>query len=337
MSLRPSLLVLALAGCATVSPAFASPVAGSAQASPNATAESAALPSTETLPKNYPVVTFEDKCQFGATKANSSGSVCKNIVTRAEFEELVDGINPRMTKAERRDLAKNYSKVVGLSREAIKRGLDKQPRMLARLRYSRLTILANAMAMELYREGDSTTPDQVERYYASHKALFDVYTVKRIFVPQEKQGESAGATPSEGEMEALAKDVHERALAGEDFASLQEFASQAAGIKALRPADMEIERGALPAEQSEVFDLAPGKVSGVFTDRSGHYIYKMVSRRTPAFDDIRERVEASMKTQGMNQALSKIEEITKAKVNDAYFDKYDPPPPDPNAPDLDTD
>jgi hypothetical protein len=305
----------------------------------------ATLPSTETLPRAYPVLTIQDWCPEVAGRKRPSVPHCQRILSRADFEELVEGINPRMSKAERRDLAKAYSEVLALSQEAVRRGLDKKPRMQALLRYSRQNILAHQMSVELYREAAAASPEEVEKYYASHRAEFDLYTVERIFIPKERQGQTMSLdeaqqenTPSsEGEMKTLAEGIHTRAVGGDDFALLQEKAFQGADIKAPAKVDMEVGRDSLPVAQQEILDLAPGKVSSLLTDDSGFYIYKMVSKQIHPLDSIREQVEIRMRNQRTAELLSKIHKQAQARVNDAYFDKYDPPPPDPNEPDVDTD
>src|SRR5258708_22026581 len=94
----------------------------------------AALPSTRTLAKDYPVITVETACMKAAT-GKAAASQCKTVITREEFEELVDAINPRMIKLERHQLAENYGKMLALENEALRRGLDKKPEMKALLRY----------------------------------------------------------------------------------------------------------------------------------------------------------------------------------------------------------
>lgn len=85
------------------------------------------------------------------------------------------------------------------------------------------------------------------------------------------------------------------------------------------------------------FALAPGAVSAVLPDDSGFYIYKLVSKQTPEFKSIREEVVLRMQTQTVNEALKKIESYAKARVNEDYFNKYEPPAPNPNEPDVDND
>ncbi len=316
---------------------------------PAAASSEAALPSTETLPRNYPVMTVEGDCP--KTTAKATAKRCDTTVTRADFEELVNALNPGMTTLERRDFANTYAQMLALSREARKRGLERDPRVRALLNYARMTTLAGAFSKELYREAYNPSQEEVEKYYQGNRAYFTKYSFLRIYIPRERQG---GATPagtskdmeqslaetqsaSAVAMKNLADEVHTQAVAGEDFAVLQERAFDVAGIKSPAEVKMEFEPGQLPKTQDAAFALAPGAVSAVLPDDSGFYIYKLLSKRTPDFKSIREEVVLRMQTQSVNEALKKIEGYAKAKVNEDYFNKYQPPAPNPNEPEVDND
>ncbi|HVO79320.1 MAG TPA: peptidyl-prolyl cis-trans isomerase [Terriglobales bacterium] len=305
------------------------------------------LPLTTTLPRNYPVITAQGVCSAGKPGGQRGAkSGCPVVVTRAEFEELVEALNPKMLKKERHDLAQNYAQLLALSQEAIRKGLDKEPRVRALVEYSRITALASAISKDIYGNAVAASPEQVQEYYQRHKANFDLFTFQRLFIPKEKQGESMsledaakGDSPSsEAAMKALAESMHRRAVAGEDFMALQKEVFAQAGIKTEPDVNMQnVGRGSLPKAQEEIFDLAPGSISSVVTDDTGYYIYKLMSKQTPAFDSVREQVQVSMQNQGTHEAFAQIQKLSQAQVNESYFDKYDAPPPNPNRPDADDD
>jgi hypothetical protein len=343
MSPRAFLFELLLWGLLTLAAALP---ANAQTAQPDTSYTTTPLPLTTTLPRNYPVITVQGVCPAGKPSSKPSAkSSCPIVVTRTEFEELVEALNPKMLKRERHDLARNYGQLLALSQEAIRRGLDKEPRVRALVRYSQITALTSAVSKDIYRDQVAASPEQVEKYYQSHKANFDLYTFQRLFIPKEKQGESMsledaakGSPSSEAAMKALAESMHTRALAGEDFVALQKEVFAQVGIKTEPNVTMEnIGLGSLPKAQDEIFDLAPGKVSSVLTDDPGYYIYKLVSKQTPAFDSVREQVQVSMQNQGTTEAFAQIQKLSQAKVNETYFDKYDAPPPNPNEPEADND
>jgi len=328
---------------------LASPVAIFAQESApeaNSTKSEAppALPSTATLPKDYPVVSIQTPCPKSAAKRE-----CQTIVTRKEFEDLVNVMNPRMIKPERQDLADTYGRVLALSEEALKKGLDRDPRVQAQLRYIRVHTLANAMAKELYMEALASPSEDAEKYYAEHKSLFEHFNLERLFVPKEKRVEQPKSADlesamqhtsdsSEKEMKALAEQVYTRAQAGEDFAKLQKEVFQQAGIATEPTVKVEdLRRGDLSDLQNVVFDLTPGKISPLLDDYNGYFIYKMVSREVPPFQAVRQQVTVRMQNDKSTEAVKNIEKLFKAHVNTEYFDKYDPPPPNPNEPEMESD
>jgi parvulin-like peptidyl-prolyl isomerase len=136
-------------------------------------------------------------------------------------------------------------------------------------------------------------------------------------------------------MKALAESMHQRAVAGEDFTKLQKEAFQESGIQGDPAVDVtDVMRGTLPKEHNQAFDLPPGTTSAVIEDATGYYIYKMISKRTTSLDSVREQVAIEMENKRTTAAMKKIESV---KVNENYFEKYDPPAPNPNEPEVDDD
>jgi hypothetical protein len=134
----------------------------------------------------------------------------------------------------------------------------------------------------------------------------------------------------------LAETIHARAIAGEDFAALQkEVATQAGLTQEVNVTLEDMVRGTLSPNHQQVFDLAPGAVSPLLTDASGHYIYKLVLRQSPSFDHIQGQVAVALQNQRLRESLNNIQDHS--TVDAAYFDKYDPPPPNPNEPEGDDD
>jgi parvulin-like peptidyl-prolyl cis-trans isomerase-like protein len=313
--------------------------------------EAPALPSTATLPKTYPVVTAKGSCpKSAATSKNSAKAECKVTLGRENFESLVNGINPKMVKGERRVLASTYGKALALAEEASRRGLDRDPRLQAQIQYSRLILLANAMSKELYKESLKSTDEDAEKYYASHGSLFERFTFDRIFVPLEKHSasplKSSDVEVTSGqandlkqkEMKELAEQVYARAVAGEDFGKLQNEVFKTAEIATEPNIKVEdLRRGDLSQVQNVIFDLQPGKISALLTDDTGYFIYKMVSRIVPPFQEVKPQVTVRMQIDNNAEAVRKIEKMSNAQVNDNYFDKYDPPPPSEEEVELDSD
>lgn len=312
-----------------------------AQEKKEAEREPVSLPLTTTLARDYPVITVASACPKAAPKPGG----CNTVVTREDFEDLVKAINPRMIKLERHQLAQNYGKMLALENEALREGLDKKPEMRALLRYMRASALGGGAYKQKVREASDSSMEAVEKFYKANQASYDRYNLQRLFIPLAKphrqstsmenieaEDDTAGAAQ---EMKALAEKMHARAVAGEDFAALQKEVFAQAGMQADPNVAVEdVMRGTLSAEQNQVFDLAPGKVSAVIADATGYFIYKMVSKRAPEFEAVREQVAIEMANK---RSAAELKRIENAKINETYFDKYDAPPPDPNEPEVDDD
>jgi PPIC-type PPIASE domain len=302
-----------------VSCAFALPPQD--QPSPADVPPTPTLPSTATLPATYTVLTIDGLCRAKTQAAKD----CKTVVTRHEFEKLVNALNPAMSKFERRQLADNYAQALTLAHEAEMRGLDKRPEVQERLRYARLRTLASETASEIYKESTRISEKQVATYYNENKLSFEKFSLQRIFVPREKQGETT--SPQEAEMKALADTMHARAVAGEDFAVLQKEANAASGIKGDVEVKMtDVSRRVLPDNHQDVFKLSAGQISSVIADDSGYYVYKIVAREVPSLSAARRQVELELQSHNQSSALAKIRDVAKTKINESYFEKYDPPP-----------
>jgi hypothetical protein len=265
------------------------------------------------------------------------------VVTREEFEELINEINPHMTKRERRELAENYGHMLTMSHEALREGLDKDPGVQALMRYVRTTALGGAAYKKVYRESAEAPQAAVEHYYQDHRGDFERFNFQRIFIPREKQGQATSLeqasepTPStETEMKELAEKAYARAAAGEEFVAVQKDVAKAAGINHEVNVTLDdMVRGALPKEHDAVFELAPGAVSKLISEGSGYYIYKLVSKQTPTLESIGPQVQLAMQNEKLGKSVGRIQD--RSKVNADYFDKYDPPAPDPNEPEVDND
>jgi len=310
-----SLLFVLLVSCS----AYALPPQD--EPSPANVPSSSPLPSTATLPADYTVLTIDGMCSAKA----ASPSNCKTVVTRREFEKLANALNPAMTKFERRQLAGNYAQALTLANEAVRRGLDKRPEVQERLRYARLRTLAAETASEIYKDSTRSSDSQIAAYYNQNKLTFEKFTLERLFVPREKQGETT--SPQEVEMKSLAETIHTRAKAGEDFAALQKEADVQSGIKGDVDVKMsDVSRRVLPENHQQVFDLSAGQVSSLISDDSGYYVYKIVNREVPSLDAARRQVELELQNHNQTSAFSKIRDTARTTINESYFEKYDPPP-----------
>ncbi len=274
------------------------------------------------------------------------GDACKTAISRAQFEKVVDALQPGMPPALRRQLATRYSYVLKMSNAAEKRGLDKSPSFEQKMFFARMQILTQELSNALQADSQKISDEDVADYYKKNQTSYDQATFARIFVPRTRQlvnpapkprtGAAAGAKsippkppapPTEAQQKAaeeamtkLADSLQARAAKGEDFDKLQKEAFTAAGLpgNAINTKVEKARRSTLPPNHQAVMDLKAGEVSEVITDsNNGHYIYKMVSKETLSLESMSAEIRKTISSQRYRDSMQGYQ--GNVELNDAYF------------------
>ena len=325
------------------------------------TAPKAAAPAdnSASVPDNAPVITVTGVCPAqpkttsakGATaKAPTTGKAssadCKTVITKAEFEKLAEAVAPNVTPQLKRQLAGVLPRLIAMSGEAKKQGLDKTPEYAETLKFVKMQVLSNELQRKIQKEA-ATIPDaDVAKFYKENPQAYEQYSVERIFVPRTKQvdtevkaedekdekladeqkkareaAEKSKSDEAEQSMTKLAEDLHSKAAAGEDFTKLQKQAYDAAGMKIEAPNVnlSNVRRTGLPPAHAAVLDLKPGDVSQVISDAGGHYIYKMVSKTVMPLDQVKGEIHSKLQNDRMRERMDKLNNSFKSEPNEAYF------------------
>jgi PPIC-type PPIASE domain len=342
------------------------PAAGTAAPAP------AAAPAPEVAP-TAPVLTIKGVCPATAPKAKTaapgtkspaaakepakSSANCETVITRAEFEKMASGIAPNLTPQLKRQLASVYPRLLVMSQEAEKHGLQNSPQYKATMKFARMQILTNELQRSIQEEADKVPQQDITDYYKKNPEAYEQYSLERLYVPRTKQAaeeaeakekkdsekesgketeepEKAKQEQGEQEMSKLAESLRARAAAGEDFAKLQKEAFTAAGMKVESPTVSmpKVRRTGLPPSHAAVFDLKPGEVSEVLSDAGGHSMYKVVSKEPLPLDQVKEEIRGTLRTQRARDAMDKVQNSFKTETNEAYFGPAGPggmrqPPP----------
>ena len=347
--------------------------APAAQAAPAAgNAAPAAAPVPEVAP-TAPVLTIKGVCPATAPKAKTaapgtkspaaakepakSSANCETVITRAEFEKMASGIAPNMTPQLKRQLASVYPRLLVMSKEAEKHGLQNSPQYKETMKFARMQILTNELQRSIQEEADKVSQQDITDYYKKHPEAYEQYSLERLYLPRMKQAaeeveanekkdsekepekedaeqEKAKQEQSEQEMSKLAESLRARAAGGEDLAKLQKEAFTAAGMKVESPTVSmpKVRRTGLPPAHAAVFDLKPGEVSVLLSDSGGHYVYKVVSKEELPLDQAKEEIRGTLRTQRVREAMDKVQNSFKTETNEAYFGPAGPagmrqPPP----------
>jgi hypothetical protein len=258
-----------------------------------------------------PVITLDGFC----ADSTPQGGQCRTVVTRAQFDKLVEALQPGMPLPLRLKVADAYARNLRMSVAAQERGLDKTPAFAEELRFARLQLLSQDLDRVLRADANKVTDADLDQYYEKNRSSYEQATVARIFVPHANQ-----AGGSVDAMSVLAADLRTRARNGDAPDTLQLEAYAKAG-NTRSSADTKIDRvrrASLPPSHETVLDLMPGEVSEVFSDPAGgHFIYKMIAKQTLTLDEVKEEIRGVIAEQRYRDSVKSFE--GGAQFSDAYF------------------
>ncbi len=289
------------------------------------------------LPPTAPVITVNGLCaakpaakaaESGAAKAGATAqkpsAACKTVVTKKQWQMLVNTVRPNMPATAQRPLAQEYVTFLTLADAGRNAGLENDPDVKERLRLNRMQILASAYTQQLQKKYANVPESEIESYYKENSKQLEEVTLKRIYVP--KPAAAEGKPPDEAAAKVLAEKIRERAAAGEEFEKLQKEAFEGTSNKGTPPPTSlgGKRHGTLPPKQEEaIFNLKPGEVSPVYEEPSGFFIYKVESKGTAPLNDVKPEIQRILEAEKMRAALEKLKASVKPVLNDQYFG---PPP-----------
>lgn len=288
-----------------------------------------------------PVITIDGLCE------DKTANPCKTVITKEQFEKMVDAIQPNMPARARRQFANRYSNVLVMSAKAHEQGLDQGPKFEQRLQLARVQILSQSLSQSIQEKAAQISDQDIQDYSDKNKADFEEAEVHRIFIPRVQQEpnskvklsaaeEAKRSAAGEAAMKAEAAKIRTRAAAGEDFNKLQADAFLVAGIKTKSPTtDMgKIRRSSLPQGQASVMDLKTGAVSELFSDQSGYFVYKVGTKDTPTLDSVKEEIRGTLRSQRMQEQMQAVQKSATTNLDEAYFGPEAPQRPMPGMPGM---
>lgn len=286
------------------------------------------------------VITINGVCDHPAAKGKPAAE-CKTVVTRTEFERIVDAIQPDMSPTDKRKFAERYAAALVLADRAHERGLDRGPEFAETMKIMRIQVLAQDLVKDEKDKASHISDADVQNFYRQNQPAYEEATLDRVFIPRLKQTDAAEAAKenasgaphasspdSEAAMKKEADDLHARAVAGEDFAKLQADAIKAAGydVKAPETKLSKVRRANLPPDQFHVFDLKAGAVSDVLSSQQGYFIYKMESKDTMTLAEAGPEIRTSLQNQRLQDSMTTLEHSAQPTFDENYFKAAGPGP-----------
>jgi hypothetical protein len=266
------------------------------------------------------VITINGFCEDPAPlHANPS---CQTVITRTQFEQLTQALDPDMPPELRLKVAQAYARMLRMASAAEQRGLDQTAAFAEELRYARLQLLSQDLTRALHQDAEVIPDAEVEAYYHDNQASFEQATLARIFIPRTARGQN----PSDDKMLHLAEDLRARATRGADPDQLETEAYTAAGIPGTAPHTRieNVRRATLPPSHEMVVTLAPGEVSELISDPAGgHFIYKMLSKQTLSLQTARPEIHKQLSEERYREATRSFS--SDVTFNDTYFASYAAP------------
>ena len=284
------------------------------------------------------VITIAGLCDHPPADKATADPNCKTVITRAEFERIMDAVQPNMPPPRRRQFAMRYSMALVMTEKAHEMGLDQGPKFEDRMKLMRVQVLSQEFNQAQQEKAAQVSDQDIADYYKSHASDYEEANLQRIFVPRAQQppvskvklsaaAEEKRRKDSEQIMQKEADKLHARAIAGEDFSKLQAEAFQTAGMKTKSPSTKmgEIRRSGLPPAQATVMDLKTGEISAVISDASGFYIFKVGAKEEAPLDKVKEEIRGALRSQHMQEQMQAMQQSATPTLDESYFGPEMPP------------
>ena len=289
-------------------------------------------PDAAKVAPDAPVITINGLCDHPPADKAAADPNCKTVITRAEFEKILDTIQPNMPPRGRRQLATRYAMAMVMAQKAHEMGLDQGPKFEDRMKLMRLQVLSQSFNQAVQERAGQISDKDIEDYYHTNSAAYEEATLQRILVPRSQSlpasktklsaaEEAKRRKDAEETMQKEADKLHARAVAGEDFSKLQAEATQLAGAKTKAPNTKmgEVRRNSLPPTHAAVMDLKTGEVSAVIADPSGYYIYKVGTKEVEPLDKVKEEIRGTLRTQRVQEQMQSVQQSATPTLDENYF------------------
>jgi hypothetical protein len=297
-----------------------------AQTAPQPTS-APATPSGDVSP-NAPVITLHGLCPDKPAGTDTKAPDCQTIITRADFDHIVQTLGPNMPPSARQTLAGDYARMLILSSEARKRGLQNTEHYHDMLKFLQNQLLTQELMRNL-QEQAKPSPADVEKFYQDNTGRYEQISVKRLFIPRnhpQESGDAKAATASpkpltDAELNQQGEKLRAQLVAGGDFEKLQKEVYETAGFKTPAPPTTipNWPHDAVPASQQQLFELKPKEFSKVLVEPAGAYIFQVEEVMRTSFDQVKPQIESTLTNERLRAMMDGIITSVKPEMNPAYF------------------
>ncbi|HXS97106.1 MAG TPA: peptidylprolyl isomerase [Candidatus Limnocylindrales bacterium] len=254
-------------------------------------------------------------------------------LTSAQFDQIIE-ILPEQVRAmyrgpARKQLADNLVKLIVLSDEAKRRGLDKTDAFRTQSQFEMNNVLAGLAYSELTKEA-KVDDAELHKYYDDHKSEFEQVHARHILI--RFQGSQVPVKPGEKDLtdaEALAKaqDIEKQLKGGGDFAAIATKESDDTGSAANGGDVGFFHHGQMvPSFEQAAFALKPGQISEPVKSQFGYHIIKLEAYQAKSFDEVKGELETKLKPEQAQKSMDDLQKKSPVVMDPEFFGTAAPAP-----------
>jgi hypothetical protein len=302
--------------------------APAAQSNPAPATPSVTSQAPAEVPPTAPVITLHGLCPDKPAGTDPKAPDCQTVVTRAEFEHLANTLSPNMPPTAKQSLANDYARMLVVSNEARRHGLENTQHYNDLLAFLKMQLLAQEL-LRSYQEQAKPSAADVEKYYNDNASKYEEISLKRLFIPrnrpQDAQAPAKAGTPptppTDAELLAEGEKIRSRLVAGGDFEKIEKEVYESAGFKTPPPPTSipNWRREAVPPTEQHLFELKPKEFSKVLVEPAGAYIYQLEEKKTMPLAEVKPQIESMMTNERLRTMIDGLMGNVKPEVNQAYF------------------
>jgi hypothetical protein len=286
---------------------------------------------TAAVAASQPVMTVHGVCEESEgskEKTASNASSCVTIITREQFEKLVQALHPGqdLPANARNNLAKIYAEYLTIEAATRKGGMEDTSEFHEFMNWTRVLAASEYYRRKLQEKYSNPSQEEIDAYYQQHLTDYETAKLARVMIPREN---ALALNKDEFEKKALAAaNTAQVGLAtGLDPTEVQKTAYAALGLQGPPAVDIGIRRRKdfIAEETAEVFSLKAGEVTKVQTEPRSYVIYKVLSREAVSEESLKKQISGQLTEKKFRESMKSLLDTAQVDLNEQYFGAPGPP------------
>ncbi len=246
-------------------------------------------------------------------------------ITEQEFEAAYRQLPPDMQQQFASELGKmafaeQLIRMKLLEQEARVLKLDQDPKIAGTLAAQRTDLLADAAAEKLIAQ---PTEEAMRKFYAQNKDKFETLDLSHILIAYAGGAvppRGGGGAPSQSEAVKKAYAAYGELKNGANFGEVaRKYSDDVATVREGGKLGI-VSHGMLPQElEARVFQIPTGQMSGPIPSRFGVHIFRVDSRGTRPFAEVRAGIAQRVRQQNMFDRVEILRRNAKIDFDQKFF------------------